>query len=132
MIIKDVTTGEDSTPRGIDGALLVTVAAAQAAPPTQRPAMVHRSNAVLGDGTWLTVSPGTVGRKYLFIQNTSINTLYVNFGDPLTGYDAANDGHSVTLVPGGVFVMEGSYVTDDQVTINGYSGLGQTFTALEG
>ena len=64
-------------------------------------------------------------RNYLFIQNISTATLGINF----TAAATLGQG-SVQISPGGSFVMEGAYVTTEQINIIGAT-IGQLFTAKE-
>ncbi len=72
------------------------------------------------------VMPANLSRKYLLIQNVSAIALWINFNT-----DANIDQPSFKLVADGSFVMEGSAIVTDSVSIIGATA-GSEFTAKEG
>ena len=72
------------------------------------------------------IMPANLNRKYLIVQNVSAIALWINFNT-----DANTDQPSIKLVTDGSFVMEGSALVTDSVSIIG-SSVGASFTAKEG
>lgn len=56
------------------------------------------------------IIPANIGRKYLFVQNVGVSTIWINFSQ------AANQGQpSIQLSPGASFVMEGASITTEAI-----------------
>lgn len=86
----------------------------------------NRSGTITTGGTAQELAPAAAYRRYLLIQNLSAGDLWVDFGT-----DAVAASPSVKIPSGSVFVMEGSFVSADSVSIIGAT-TGQAFVAKEG
>ncbi len=85
-----------------------------------------RSGTITAANTSQEVMAANAARKYLSIQNVSDKSLWFNFT-----VDAVLDQPSHELKPGDAFVMEGSFVSTEKITIiSGF--MGRAFTAKEG
>lgn len=73
------------------------------------------------------VMASNTSRRYLYVQNpSSTDTLWINFTT-----DATQAEPSIQMLPGGSFVMEGSFVSTEAVNIIGPTA-GDAFVAKEG
>lgn len=61
---------------------------------------IDRSAAITTGGTAQTLMAQNSGRQYLFIQNISVENVWINFG-----VTAVQDSPSIRLIPGAVFEM---------------------------
>jgi len=77
-------------------------------------------------GTAQSLAAANANRKYLIIQNNSVETLWFNFTTT-----AVIGQPSMSLLPNGSFVMESSYVSTELVSIIGAT-TGSAFSAKEG
>jgi hypothetical protein len=85
-----------------------------------------KSGTIAAGGTAQTLAAINVNRKYLLIQNNSAGDLWINF---TTTAVAAQP--SIKLVSGATYIMEGSFVSMELVSIIGAT-TSQAFTAKEG
>ena len=88
-------------------------------------AVNHSTTITLG-GTAQDLMDANIGRRYLFIQNISTGDLWINFG-----VTAVADQPSIKIPAGASFVMEGTVVFGDLISIIGAT-TGQKFVAKEG
>lgn len=85
-------------------------------------------NTLTTGGVAQQVIPINLARRYLFIQNRdAAETMFVRL---FTG-DAADSAHSIELPPGASFVMEGSFISTDKVTVLAAT-TGHVFACWEG
>lgn len=88
--------------------------------------LVDKSGTITSGGAAQTLAAANTARKYLIVQNVSQENLWINFTTT-----AVQNQPSILLLPNGSFVMEGSYVSTELVSIIGTT-TGSTFTAKEG
>ncbi len=93
---------------------------------SQKVSFTNRSGTLAANNTAQQVMAANLNRKYLLVQNVSAIALWINFNT-----DANADQPSIKLVADGSFVMEGSAIVTDSVSIIG-STAGSSFTAKEG
>ncbi len=93
-------------------------------------ALTDRSGTITTGGTSQDLAASNTNRWYLLVQNTDETAtgeaLWINF---TTAATAAHP--SIKLFPGDTFVMEGSFVSSEKVTVVAAT-TGHTFTAKEG
>lgn len=97
--------------------------------------LTDRSGTITTGGTKQTLAAANTSRKYLFIENPyalaagTLNTaesLFINFTT-----DAVKSQPSIEIPIGAAFVMEGSYVSTELVSVNAAT-TGHAFVAKEG
>ena len=88
--------------------------------------VTDRSGTISSGGVAQTLANANTSRKYLIIQNLSAENLYINFTTT-----AVQGQPSLLLLPNGSFVMEGSFVSTEAVSIIGAT-TGSAFAAKEG
>jgi hypothetical protein len=89
--------------------------------------LTDRSGTIATGSTSQQLAASNIARKYLLVQNLdSAADLWINFTA-----DAVQDQPSVRISPGDAFIMEGSFVSTQQVNVIGPT-TGQKFTAKEG
>lgn len=94
---------------------------------TIRMKLIDRSGTITSGGTAQEImASAQAGREYLFIQNNSDTTMWVNFG-----VVAVASQPSIRLLTGESFEMSSGYVTGESVSVIGAT-TGKTFTAKEG
>lgn len=111
----------------------VVIASNQSALPVSG-AITTQTRGALTDGSGSIAAPATAQnifaanatRAYLFVQNISADTLWINFGT-----NAVEDQPSVRLSPGASFAMEGMMVSTQLVSIIGPNAAAK-FVAKEG
>ena len=86
-------------------------------------ALTDVSGTITTGGTSQLLTAAVTARKYLMVQNNSTGNLGINFTGAAT---LANP--SIVLVPGGSFIMESNFVSNEAVNIIGAT-TGQAFTA---
>jgi hypothetical protein len=86
--------------------------------------LTNLSGSITTGGTSQTLSTAK-SRKYFFVQNLSSANLYINF----TSAASAAAG-SILLLPNASFVMEGTAISSELITVFGAT-TGQAFTAKE-
>lgn len=84
------------------------------------------SGSITTGGTAQTVFAANTNRRYLYIQNNSTAALWINFTTTAT-----TSQPSIQIAAGADFVMDGSFVSTELVSIVGAT-TGQTFTAKQG
>lgn len=115
-------------PLNADGTAVQTVAAAATTSSqfSTPGSLTDRSGTITSGGTAQTLAAANTARKYLFVENVSIGDLWINF----TTTAVANQP-SILIKANGSFVMEGTYISTEAVSIIGAT-TGQAFTAKEG
>jgi hypothetical protein len=78
-------------------------------------------------GTSQVVFAAAQNQKYLFIQNLSVENLFVNFGAAANG----SNNSSIKIIPGGAYESGPSYCTTQSVNIVGAT-TGSAFVAKRG
>ena len=86
-------------------------------------ALTDVSGTITTGGTSQLLTAAVTARKYLMVQNNSTGNLGINFTGAAT---LANP--SIVLVPGGSFIMESNFVSNEAVNIIGAT-TGQAFTS---
>lgn len=108
---------------------LATAAGGGAGPGTDggvtRGSLTNRSGTIAAGGTSQILMAANTNRGYLIIVNTSDAPLYIKFGGTATTNDLPIAAGS------GSFVMEGSFIATDAISIIGAT-TGKTFVAWEG
>jgi hypothetical protein len=94
--------------------------------PSVQGTLTNRSGTITLGGTAQTLAAVNATRRYLFIQNLSVGDLWLNF---TTTAVAAQP--SIKLAAGDSFVMEGSFVSTELVSVFGAT-TGQAWAAKEG
>lgn len=104
---------------GDDGVLPVTLVPSKGA-------LVNKSGTITAGGTQQTLAAALSTRRYLFIQNLDpAEDLWINFTTA-----AVVDQPSIRIEPGQTFVMEGSFVSTELVSVIAAT-TGHKFTAKE-
>lgn len=89
--------------------------------------LTDRSGPIVSGGTSEVLAPVNAARKYLFVQNLSADEdLWIDFT-----VDALADAPSIRLEPGQSFVMEGNFVSTEEVNVFATT-TGHEYTAKEG
>jgi hypothetical protein len=88
--------------------------------------LVNRSGSIIAGSVAQQVAAAVAQRRYIIIQNVSAGDLWIDFG-----VAAVEDQPSIRLSAGATFVMEGSYICGQSISIIG-AAPGQKFTAKEG
>lgn len=78
----------------------------------QRGALTNRSGSITTGGTSQQVAAGLATRKYFFFQNISSETMWINFTSA-----AVADQPSISILPNGVFIMEGFFVSTEAINV---------------
>lgn len=86
------------------------------------------SGSLVAGATSQELMPANTSRRYLLIINpsTATESLWIDFGT-----DAVVGSPSIELQPGGVFVMEGNFVSTDAINVIATT-ISHPFTAKEG
>jgi hypothetical protein len=87
--------------------------------------VTDRSGTITSGGTAQSLMGANVTRKYLLIQNTGDKNLWFNFTTT-----AVQDQPSCKLPPNAAFVLEGSFISTEAISIIGPT-TGKSFTAKE-
>ncbi len=89
--------------------------------------LVDRSGTITSGGSAQEImAVNQDGREYLYVQNNSDTTMWVNFG-----IVAVASQPSIRLLAGESFEMSSGYVSGESVSVIG-AVTGKTFTAKEG
>ncbi|MNV12917.1 hypothetical protein D3C71_1035420 [compost metagenome] len=88
--------------------------------------LTNRSGTITAGGTSQVLMAANATRKYLFIQNVSVNDLWIDFGTA-----AIANQPSIKLVANAVYIQENSFVSTQAVNIIGAT-TAQAYTAKEG
>jgi hypothetical protein len=77
--------------------------------------LTDRSGTVATGGTSQALAASNASRKYLFIENppSATENLFINF----TSNASTSAAGSLSLTPGGVFIMESEFVSTEAVTV---------------
>lgn len=120
-------TSADGTPVTITGGAITTTAVGAANGPAQG-ALTDRSGSITAGGTAQQLIAVNSARKYLFIRNpiTATERLWFNFTTT-----AVADSPSIALDPGDTFVMEGTFVSTEAISVLAAT-TGHKITAKEG
>lgn len=110
---------------GVVGATVPRVTIASDSPRAIRGTITDRSGTITSGGTAQQLMASNANRSYLFIQNISDIDLWFNF---TTTAVAAQP--SIRLVPGASFVLEGTFVSTELISIFGAT-TSKAFTAKE-
>lgn len=89
-------------------------------------ALTDRSGSITLGGTAQQLAAANATRRYFFVHNISTGDLWINFG-----VTAVADQPSIKLAAGASFVMEGSFVSNESISVVGAT-TGQKWTAKEG
>jgi hypothetical protein len=126
--LREALTIGDTVQPSTGGALAAgtTSASADYVRPSQG-TLTNRSGTITAGDTAQTLMAANADRKYLLIQNISDTVMWFNFTTT-----AVKDSPSFMLgANGGTFVMEGSYVSTEAISIICVT-TGKKFTAKEG
>jgi hypothetical protein len=104
-----------------DGLLTTTTPAASVLRP-----LTDRSGSLSGHSSPQAVAIANPDRQYFFFQNISDETLWIDFGTTAT-----EDSPSIRIAAGGSFVMEGSFVSTDSISVIGATS-SKKYVAKEG
>lgn len=74
-----------------------------------------------------TLMPANEDRSYLFIQNVSAGTIWINFTS-----DATASSPSIALGPGATYTLGTSFITTEKITVIRAGILDLSYTAKEG
>ena len=91
----------------------------------KRGTLTSGAGTIAAAGVSQTVFAANAARSYLIVQNISSANLSIAFGT------AATPSNGILLIPNATFVMEGTLVTTQSVTIIGGT-LGQAYVAWQG
>ena len=124
VVVGGLDYTDGVTPRvamvGADGRFVVAVVA-------EPGNLTDASDTITAGGVAQTLVASNLVRKYLFVQNLDTSTdLWIDFG--ATAVEASP---SIKIPPSGSFVMEGSFISSQAVSIIS-SLTGHIFTAKEG
>ncbi len=106
--------------------------ASQPSAPNPMPITVNSINSTLTDRSGLAtsasaqISPANVNRKYIFIQNISTGTIWINF---TTAATAASP--SMRLMAGDIFLMEDRFIAADAINVIREGGTDLAFVCKE-
>lgn len=89
-------------------------------------ALTDRSGSITLGGTAQQLAAANATRRYFFVHNISTGDLWINFG-----VTAVQDQPSIKLAAGASFVMEGSFVSNQTVSVISNT-TGAKFTSKEG
>lgn len=129
VVVTDIEDGTgDSIMDPVLNAAQVSIVAGggSSVDPVEQGALTDRSGTIAVGGTSQVLAAANAARRYLFVQNISTGDLWINFG-----VAAVQNQPSVQLEAFAAFVMEGTFISTDSVTIIGAT-TGQAFTAKEG
>lgn len=106
-------------------AAAVTDGSVVAVTPSQGP-LTDKSGTITSGGVAQTLAAANTARKYIIIQNNSVESLWINFTTT-----AVQTQPSIQLLPNGSYVMEASFVSTELISIIGAT-TGSAFSAKEG
>lgn len=122
------STDLDYSPIAVDSAGRVMVSAGGGSVTVQgsNGGLTDISGSITVGGTSQQLAAANSSRRYLFIQNVSVNLLWIDFG-----VAAVEDSPSIKLNPNASFTMDGTFISKDQINIIGPI-TGRKWTAKEG